>query len=50
MLATVDFWPHDDMDIILKRLRKYQPDGPLVNSELYSGECDWYGADHHKTG
>ena len=50
LFATVDFSPADNMTEILARFRKHQTSGPLVNSELYSGWCDWYGQPHQTTG
>ena len=49
LFGTVDFSPADDMEEILARFRKHQSKGPLVNSELYSGWCDWYGQPHQTT-
>ena len=50
LLATVDFSPADNMTEVLATFRRHQSRGPVVNSELYSGWCDWYGQPHQTTG
>ncbi|XP_058389034.1 beta-galactosidase-1-like protein isoform X3 [Diceros bicornis minor] len=36
----------DNMTKIFARLRKYEPHGPLVNSEYYTGWLDYWGQNH----
>ncbi|XP_069872838.1 beta-galactosidase-1-like protein isoform X2 [Dipodomys merriami] len=43
-LRTSD--PADNMTRIFARLRKYEPSGPLVNSEYYTGWLDYWGQNH----
>ncbi|XP_063285398.1 beta-galactosidase-1-like protein [Pelobates fuscus] len=46
MQATVDFGPADDAKKAFDLLRRYQPTGPLVNSEYYTGWLDYWGENH----
>lgn len=49
-LHTVDFGPGSDPKSAFDLLRKYQPNGPFVNSEYYTGWLDHWGeANHHRT-
>uniref|UniRef100_A0A5F9CHI1 Galactosidase beta 1 like n=1 Tax=Oryctolagus cuniculus TaxID=9986 RepID=A0A5F9CHI1_RABIT len=43
-LRTSD--PADNMTRIFTLLRKYEPRGPLVNSEYYTGWLDYWGQNH----
>ncbi|XP_006890307.1 PREDICTED: beta-galactosidase-1-like protein isoform X2 [Elephantulus edwardii] len=43
-LRTSD--PADNMTKIFNLLRKYEPHGPLVNSEYYTGWLDYWGQNH----
>ncbi|KFO20163.1 beta-galactosidase-1-like protein [Fukomys damarensis] len=46
LYTTVDFGPVDNMTKIFGMLRKYEPHGPLVNSEYYTGWLDYWGHNH----
>ncbi|XP_036277678.1 beta-galactosidase-1-like protein isoform X2 [Pipistrellus kuhlii] len=46
LYATVDFGPADNMTKIFALQRKYEPHGPLVNSEYYTGWLDYWGQNH----
>nr|XP_012595655.1 beta-galactosidase-1-like protein isoform X2 [Microcebus murinus] len=46
LYTTVDFGPADNMTKIFTLLRHYQPRGPLVNSEYYTGWLDYWGQNH----
>lgn len=46
LYSTVDFGPADNMTRIFNLLRKYEPRGPLVNSEYYTGWLDYWGQNH----
>ncbi|XP_030772136.1 beta-galactosidase-1-like protein isoform X2 [Rhinopithecus roxellana] len=46
LYTTVDFGPADNMTKIFTLLRKYEPHGPLVNSEYYTGWLDYWGQNH----
>ncbi|XP_014595862.1 beta-galactosidase-1-like protein isoform X4 [Equus caballus] len=51
LYTTVDFGPGllskaDNMTKIFTLLRKYEPHGPLVNSEYYTGWLDYWGQNH----
>ncbi|KAI5943663.1 beta-galactosidase-1-like protein isoform X2 [Manis javanica] len=46
LFTTVDFGPADNMTRIFTLLRKYEPNGPLVNSEYYTGWLDYWGQNH----
>ncbi|KAG8432230.1 hypothetical protein GDO86_016753 [Hymenochirus boettgeri] len=47
--ATVDFGPGGNATKAFELLRKFQPDGPLVNSEYYTGWLDYWGEKHSTT-
>ncbi|XP_027729273.1 beta-galactosidase-1-like protein isoform X1 [Vombatus ursinus] len=46
LYCTVDFGPADNMTKIFAKQRKYEPNGPLVNSEFYTGWLDYWGGNH----
>ncbi|XP_032210760.1 beta-galactosidase-1-like protein [Mustela erminea] len=46
LYTTVDFGPADNMTKIFGLLREYEPHGPLVNSEYYTGWLDYWGQNH----
>lgn len=46
LFTTVDFGPGDNVTASFELLRKYQPHGPLVNSEFYTGWLDNWGKPH----
>ncbi|XP_078184733.1 beta-galactosidase-1-like protein isoform X2 [Callithrix jacchus] len=46
LYTTVDFGPADNMTKIFTLLRKYEPHGPLVISEYYTGWLDYWGQNH----
>ncbi|XP_008057060.1 beta-galactosidase-1-like protein [Carlito syrichta] len=46
LYTTVDFGPADNMTKIFTLLRKFEPHGPLVNSEYYTGWLDYWGQNH----
>lgn len=46
LYTTVDFGPADNMTHTFAVLRKYEPRGPLVNSEYYTGWLDYWGQNH----
>ncbi|KAB1279407.1 Beta-galactosidase-1-like protein [Camelus dromedarius] len=51
LYTTVDFGPGllskaDNMTKTFALLRKYEPHGPLVNSEYYTGWLDYWGQNH----
>lgn len=46
LFTTVDFGPDTDPAMAFKVLRKYQTNGPLVNSEYYTGWLDFWGEEH----
>ncbi|XP_062950240.1 beta-galactosidase-1-like protein [Cynocephalus volans] len=46
LYTTIDFGPADNMTKIFTLLRKYEPHGPLVNSEYYTGWLDYWGQNH----
>lgn len=48
LYATVDFGPGGDPMNSFKAQRDYEPKGPLVNSEFYTGWLDHWG-EHHST-
>ncbi|CAH3124647.1 unnamed protein product [Pocillopora meandrina] len=48
LFTTVDFGPGVDPAVPFNLLRKYQPNGPLVNSEFYPGWLDHW-AEQHQT-
>ncbi|CEL94206.1 unnamed protein product [Vitrella brassicaformis CCMP3155] len=47
--TTIDFGPSrmEDLDEMHRLWREFQPTGPFVNSELYSGWFDHWGEEHH---
>ncbi|KAM8791966.1 beta-galactosidase-1-like protein [Rhynchonycteris naso] len=46
LYTTVDFGPADNMTKIFALQRLYEPHGPLVNSEYYTGWLDYWGRNH----
>ncbi|XP_056664138.1 beta-galactosidase-1-like protein isoform X3 [Monodelphis domestica] len=48
LYSTVDFGPDDNMTEIFAMQQKYEPNGPLVNSEYYTGWLDYWGGNHSK--
>ncbi|XP_075685279.1 beta-galactosidase-1-like protein [Rhinoderma darwinii] len=46
LYATVDFGPVDNVTKAFEAMRRYQPRGPLVNSEYYTGWLDYWGDKH----
>lgn len=48
LYATVDFGPGGNVTDHFKAQRDYEPKGPLVNSEFYTGWLDHWG-EHHST-
>ncbi|XP_028416196.1 beta-galactosidase-like [Dendronephthya gigantea] len=46
LFNTVDFGPGDNVTAAFEVMRKYQPHGPLVNSEFYTGWLDNWGKPH----
>ncbi|XP_077978621.1 beta-galactosidase-like [Glandiceps talaboti] len=46
VLTTVDFGAGGDVSKPFSELRKFQPNGPLVNSEFYTGWLDHWGHAH----
>lgn len=44
--STVDFGPGSDVDSCFASQREYEPQGPLVNSEFYTGWLDHWGELH----
>ncbi|XP_044159623.1 beta-galactosidase-1-like protein [Bufo gargarizans] len=46
LYATVDFGPVDNVTKAFEAMRRYQPTGPLVNSEYYTGWLDYWGEKH----
>jgi len=48
LFTTVDFESGIDPAVAFAALRKYQPNGPLVNSEFYPGWLDHWGSKHEK--
>ncbi|XP_070565060.1 LOW QUALITY PROTEIN: beta-galactosidase-like [Ptychodera flava] len=49
VLTTVDFGPGGSVKTPFNKLRQFQPDGPLVNSEFYTGWLDHWGSPHQTT-
>ncbi|CAJ0934995.1 unnamed protein product [Ranitomeya imitator] len=49
LYATVDFGPVDNVTKAFEAMRRYQPRGPLVNSEYYTGWLDYWGEKHAVT-
>lgn len=46
LYKTVDFGSDVSPQLAFKQQRKYQPSGPLVNSEYYTGWLDYWGFPH----
>lgn len=46
LFTTVDFGPNTDPSAAFKVLREFQLNGPLVNSEFYTGWLDLWGEPH----
>ncbi|XP_069554720.1 beta-galactosidase-1-like protein [Brachyistius frenatus] len=46
LYATVDFGTDTNITEAFKRQRRFQPQGPLVNSEFYTGWLDHWGDPH----
>ncbi|XP_042192242.1 beta-galactosidase-1-like protein [Callorhinchus milii] len=44
--ATVDFGTNDNVSSSFQIQRQYEPRGPLVNSEFYTGWLDYWGMEH----
>ncbi|XP_065844296.1 beta-galactosidase-like [Oscarella lobularis] len=49
LYTTVDFGPGGDPMSSFRAMRDYQPHGPLVNSEFYTGWLDQWGGHHAHT-
>ncbi|XP_075772229.1 LOW QUALITY PROTEIN: beta-galactosidase-like [Pelodiscus sinensis] len=49
LYATVDFGPGPNMTAAFAPQRLYEPQGPLVNSEYYTGWLDYWGEAHAGT-
>lgn len=46
LYTTVDFGPDVNITKAMAQLRRYEPNGPLVNSEFYTGWLDYWGYPH----
>ena len=46
IFSTIDFGTEITAENAFKQQRKYQPNGPLVNSEYYTGWLDYWGHPH----
>lgn len=46
LYTTVDFGPAENMTQMFALQRLYEPHGPLVNSEYYTGWLDYWGQNH----
>ncbi|KAM6978431.1 LOW QUALITY PROTEIN: beta-galactosidase-1-like protein [Tautogolabrus adspersus] len=46
LYATVDFGTENNISEAFKRQRRFEPRGPLVNSEFYTGWLDHWGDQH----
>ena len=46
LYATVDFGPNEDPEKAFAVMRNFQPKGPLVNTEFYTGWLDHWGEKH----
>ncbi|KAM6169237.1 beta-galactosidase [Rhynchocyon petersi] len=46
LYATVDFGPGSNITAAFQIQRKFEPRGPLVNSEFYTGWLDHWGGEH----
>ncbi|CAB3379282.1 Hypothetical predicted protein [Cloeon dipterum] len=44
--ATVDFGPGTNVELAFNEMIKFEPRGPLVNSEFYPGWLDHWGEEH----
>uniref|UniRef100_A0A3P9NW18 Galactosidase, beta 1-like n=1 Tax=Poecilia reticulata TaxID=8081 RepID=A0A3P9NW18_POERE len=50
LYATVDFGTDTNITVAFKRQRRFEPQGPLVNSEFYTGWLDHWGDQHAMVG
>uniref|UniRef100_A0A3Q2QFV0 Galactosidase, beta 1-like n=1 Tax=Fundulus heteroclitus TaxID=8078 RepID=A0A3Q2QFV0_FUNHE len=50
MYATVDFGTDTNVTVAFNRQRRFEPQGPLVNSEFYTGWLDHWGDQHAVVG
>ncbi|XP_054887971.1 beta-galactosidase-1-like protein [Poeciliopsis prolifica] len=50
LYATVDFGTDTNITVAFKRQRRFEPQGPLVNSEFYTGWLDHWGDQHAVVG
>ena len=48
LYATVDFGTSDNVDKAFQSQRDFEPKGPLVNSEFYTGWLDHWGEPHSR--
>ena len=48
LYATVDFGTSADVESAFKSQRDFEPKGPLVNSEFYTGWLDYWGQPHQR--
>ncbi|MEQ2220908.1 hypothetical protein ILYODFUR_010396 [Ilyodon furcidens] len=46
LFATVDFGTDTNITVAFNRQRRFEPQGPLVNSEFYTGWLDHWGDQH----
>ncbi|XP_047457336.1 beta-galactosidase-1-like protein [Mugil cephalus] len=46
LYATLDFGTDTNVSVAFKRQRRFEPKGPLVNSEFYTGWLDHWGDPH----
>ncbi|XP_063964906.1 beta-galactosidase-like isoform X2 [Lytechinus pictus] len=46
MYATIDFGSGSNLTAVFQEMRKFEPKGPLVNSEFYTGGIDHWGRKH----
>ncbi|XP_038141552.1 beta-galactosidase-1-like protein [Cyprinodon tularosa] len=46
LYATVDFGTDTNITVAFNRQRRFEPQGPLVNSEFYTGWLDHWGDQH----
>ena len=49
VFSTVDFGPKENANKSFTNQRLFEPDGPLVNSEFYTGWLDHWGTPHSTT-
>ncbi|XP_075037097.1 beta-galactosidase-1-like protein [Mixophyes fleayi] len=49
LYTTVDFGPVANATKAFEAMRRYQPRGPLVNSEYYTGWLDYWGVKHSQS-